>query len=238
MRTYDTNNYGKVEIVKQVGETATVKFVNTGYVREVSMSNLRAGKVKDCSVKYTPEEEVIDEVWSSNSCGDFRVIKKVSRQVTVMFLETGTVRTCHIENAKKGKVMDPYIKSVYGIGVRGEFNKKITHYKQADQLWRNMLKRCYSEKDTRGYYGKAFVCLRWQYFPNFLEDLPKLEGFDKWLQGSVKGGEKYNLDKDSLIKGDKYYSNLTCRFLPEHLNKSLTTRSTKGFDKLTNYLNT
>lgn len=224
-KRYMSNCNGEVEIIKKLNsKDVIVKFLNTGYTRKANIDNVRAGKVKDLTVKYEAPVEPINEIWSSNNAGDFLVIQKQSREVDIIFLETGTTKRVNINNAVKGKVSDPYRATVYGRGVIGEIKKKPKWYKQALQLWQNMFKRCYSTKDTRGYYGKAFVSLRWHYLPNFIEDLPKLEGFDGWLEG-YNGSEKYNLDKDTILEGNKYYGKDVCRFLPESVNKSFTSKS-------------
>ena len=143
--------------------------------------------------------------------------KGYHRQVLVQFKDTGTTKWVYRENATKGKVNDPYAVSVYGLGYTGEADRNIPYYKQAKQLWRNMMKRCYSTKDKKGYYGFAFVCTRWHCFENFINDLPQLENFDLWLS---KENGNYNLDKDKYGDG-KYYSKENCCFITEHENKSL-----------------
>jgi hypothetical protein len=224
-KRYMSNCGGEVEVIEKINsEIVVVKFLNTGFTRQAYIDNVKAGKVKDLSLGYVAPIEPINEVWSSNSSGDFLVIQKQARSVDIMFLETGTTKRVHIENAKKGKVLDPYRRSVYGRGVLGEISKKPKWYKQASQLWRNMMKRCYSEKDSRGYYGKAFVSLRWHYLPNFIEDLPTLDGFEGWLEG-YKSGEPYNLDKDTKVKGNMYYTKEFCRFLPQSVNKAYTSKT-------------
>lgn len=146
---------------------------------------------------------------------------------TIQFTETGTTMDVYKDNASKGKVKDPYRKTVYGVGWLGDIDKSIPYWKQANQLWRNMMKRCYSLKDERGYYGRAFVDERWKCFSNFLEDLPKLNNFDKWL----KGTPKYNLDKDLLVEGNKVYSFKTCQFVSEYENKAAGARNGKPYTK-------
>lgn len=152
------------------------------------------------------------------------------RMWVVQFTETGTTMTVYRDNACKGKLKDPYKRSVYGQGYLGFVDKSKSYYKQANQLWRNMMKRCYSQKDTKGYYGKAFVDERWKCFSNFLEDLPKLNNFNLWLKG-FKSGVKYNLDKDLLSADNKIYSRDTCQFVTEYENKSEGAKNGKPYTK-------
>lgn len=159
------------------------------------------------------------EKFVSNSGKEFVILSKQGKKCIIQFTETGTTRTALYDNLVKGKVRDYYAKTSYGVGYPGEF-KKVSYWKQANQLWRNMLKRCYFQKDPRGYFGEAFVDARWLCFANFLEDLPKLQNFDAWLKGQNGDAQKYNLDKDRICKGNKVYSRETCQFLTEFENKS------------------
>ena len=148
----------------------------------------------------------------------------------IQFKDTGTTMQVLKANAIKGKVKDPYAVSVWGVGYVGFFSRKLPYWKQANQLWRNMMKRCYCEKDPRGYFGTAFVDSRWKCFANFLEDLPKLDNFEKWLDGFISG-VKYNLDKDLKVEGNKLYSREVCSFVLESVNKSEGAKNGKPFTK-------
>lgn len=135
---------------------------------------------------------------------------------TILFEGTDTMMTVYKENALQGKVKDPYQVSVYGVGYLGFFTHSKPYWKKAKQLWRNMMKRCYCEEDSKGYYGTGVsVCKRWHDFSNFLEDVSKLDNFDKWLENTTI----YNLDKDLKIIGNKVYSRQACSFVHESLNK-------------------
>ena len=166
----------------------------------------------------------VGQKYLSNAGQEFIVLsefrkKHLNREHTkwiVQFVETGTTKEVYRENAISGKVRDEYAISVYGKGYSGLYDKKIPYWKKARQLWQNMMKRCYSTKDKKGYYGYATVCDRWHCFANFLDDLPKLKNFDLWLNPT---DEKYNLDKD-LIGNGSVYSPLNCQFITEHENKS------------------
>lgn len=147
----------------------------------------------------------------------------------IQYLSSGYITEVYESNAKKGKVKDPYKISSYGFGYLGEF-KKVPYHKQAKQLWTNMIKRCYCEKDESGYFGTAFVDERWKCFANFLEDLPTLDNFEKWLEW-YETGEKYNLDKDLKYPGNKVYSREACAFVSEYENKADGARRGKPYTK-------
>ena len=140
----------------------------------------------------------------------------------IKFLDTGTTKWVYRENAIAGKVRDEYSVSVYGVGFLGFYNKDLTYAKKAKQLWRNMMKRCYCEKDKKGYFGHVTVSNRWHCFENFLDDLPSIKNFNLWLNAEET---KYNLDKDFYGDGT-LYSLEVCQFITEHDNKSAGAKAT------------
>ena len=146
-----------------------------------------------------------------NNSGDlFVILQQTGKQCIVQFLETGYVRKANIDNIKAGKIKDLYKKTSYGVGFLGEY-KRTGYHVQAQQLWRNMIKRCYYENDPKNYmaYGTT-VDPRWHQFASFLEDLPTLDNFEKWLNK-----EGYQLDKDIKVPGSNVYSKETCSFVTE-----------------------
>jgi hypothetical protein len=231
MEVYKTNFDGEVKVISKNGNTCEIVFLNTGYRRTANIDNVKVGKVQDHSVrrKYT-EWEDSGEVIESNSSGKATILKVRGKECIIQFEETGFIRKANTDNVRDGKVKDPYFKSCYAVGYSGEY-PKVTYWKQAKQLWRNMLKRCYCQSDSRGYYGSVTVDVRWLCFANFLEDLPELENFDLWLMGQNLNSSKYNLDKDLKIKGNKVYSREACMFISEYENKSAGARNGKPFTK-------
>ena len=165
------------------------------------------------------------KVYKNKSGLEFEVVERLSKEkVLVRFIETGSLVVAWSGNVAAGKISDPYHKSRLNIGYLGHFDKK-PYYKQAYQLWSNMLKRCYDKNDPKGYYTKGVVVdPHWHCFSNFLNDLPKLEGFNFWVTN-----QKYQLDKDTIGDG-KTYSKETCAFIPETLNKSLGKKGKKLID--------
>lgn len=161
----------------------------------------------------------------SNTGLQFIILNQKGKKAIIQFLASGSIREVNIDNAKAGKVKDLYYPSCYGVGYIGDV--VITpYYQQAKQLWQNILKRCYSEKDPKGYKGEVIVEARWLCFANFLADLPNIPNFEKWIRGGF-GGEKYQLDKDVLSGESKIYSRLTCQFITEKENKSLGKKGKK-----------
>lgn len=84
------------------------------------------------------------------------------------------------------------------------------------QLWYNMLQR--NSQSYQKLYPTYKGCSISSNFKNF-------QFFAEWCQYQAGfGNEGWCLDKDILVKGNKEYSEETCVFIPQHLNKLLTDR--------------
>lgn len=101
----------------------------------------------------------------------------------------------------------------HGWASENEWNKMVY------QKWHNMLVRCYNEeyhKKQPTYIG-CTVCERWLTLSNFVEDVPKIEGYDRerFLNGEL------GLDKDKKKDKNKHYVMKYCTWLPKPENISL-----------------
>jgi len=78
--------------------------------------------------------------------------------------------------------------------------------------WSQMLQRCYSEPylKNRPTYRGCTVCEEWKTFSNFMAWLTK-----------QKNWEKFEVDKDILVPGNKHYSPETCVLVSHDLNHAL-----------------
>ena len=119
------------------------------------------------------------------------------------------------QHFKNGKINCPYEPRVYGKGYLGEGiykkskNGKLNKYYIS---WCNMLKRCYDPKlqeKEPSYKG----CEVEKEFLNF-------QIFSEWFYKNYYEvpGERMELDKDILLKGNKVYSPITCVFVPKNIN--------------------
>lgn len=231
---YETNSWGTLEILSRDARQAVVRFVDTGYTTKALIANILAGKVSDQIAKKAKLEQWQDyhEEFINNSGEKFKAFSRNGKKVKVVFEATGYTCEVFIDNARVGKVKDPYARSYLGVGYLGNADKRNPIYKQAMQLWRNMVKRCYNPKDEKGYYGKCLVSEDWLCFANFLKDIRELENFNEWLNGHNKGQPKYNLDKDLKVEGNKIYSKLLCSFVTEYENKSAGAKNARRLDKV------
>lgn len=229
---YPSNSYGLMEILESSPKKFKVKFLDSGYEVWAEKGNVLAGKVLDPVARKSRVNswKPVDVEFTNNAGQKLVAFEKMRSKYRVRFVDTGYETVALIQNIRKGKINDPYAISVLSVGYLGEF-PRVSYWKQAKQLWSNVMKRCYNPKDYMGYYGNAFVDERWLCFANFLEDLPNLKNFDKWLEGK-DGGPSYNFDKDLKIPGNKIYSKEACMFVTEYENKSAGAVNARALDKI------
>lgn len=118
-----------------------------------------------------------------------------------------------------GEVKNPYFPQVLGHGmvgnkysIRDENHIIIKEY----NTWHNIMIRCYNDKvkkEIRPTYKDVTCCDEWLLFENFYEWIHSQENFDRWLNG-----DKWAVDKDILVKGNKVYSPETCCLVPLNVN--------------------
>ena len=163
----------------------------------------------------------VGKVCKSKSSGDFKILKyNDTANVEIQFLKTGFETVAQLGHIRNGNVKDPYSPSVFGVGVTGtkypvKINGVIT--KEYD-LWRSMLKRCYSDGFKKKYptYEGCKVSDNFKYYEHFYEWCHKQIGL-----GVDGNGNSFQLDKDLLIKGNRVYSESTCVFIPAEINSLL-----------------
>ena len=162
-------------------------------------------------------KDCIGKVCKSKSSGDFKIVKyNDAHNVEIQFLKTGYEMVAQLTSIKIGKVKDPYLESVYGVGVSGSrYPYKINGRNTKEYaLWKSMLQRCYSDsfKKHRPTYEGCKVS----------DNFKSYEYFHEWCNSQVGFGvEGFELDKDLLIKGNKVYSENSCVFIPREINSLL-----------------
>ena len=166
-------------------------------------------------------KDCVGRVFKSKSSGDFKILKyNDAYNVEIQFLKTGFEMTVELGSIRNGYVKDPYVPSVYGVGVSGtkypshEGDRNTKEY----MLWADMLRRCYSDKYQKKYptYEGCEVS----------DNFKSYEYFYEWCQNQIGfGNEGWHLDKDLLIKGNKVYSEDSCIFIPAEVNSLLIKRT-------------
>lgn len=115
-------------------------------------------------------------------------------------------------------------KNKYG-GINDMPSQWCANNKRVYVLWYDMLRRCYdshqlSRKKGQSYKG-CTVCDEWLSLSVFDSEIKLLEGYEDWASG-----ERWMLDKDTVLPGNKTYSAKTCRFISEsESNKEMAARN-------------
>ena len=162
-------------------------------------------------------KDCVGKVYKSTSSGDFKVLKyNNAKDVEIQFVNTGFETSVQLGSIRNGKVKDPYVSSVCGIGVSGSRYPTRVNGRNTKEyvLWKSMLERCYSDSFKKK--NPTYIdCEVSDKFKNY-------EYFYEWCHNQVGfGNNGWHLDKDLLAKGNKVYSESTCVFLPSEINTIL-----------------
>lgn len=112
------------------------------------------------------------------------------------------------------------MKLIMGVGYNSGGNYKTKEHGErlkTYEIWRDMIKRCYSEKrqEKDPSYVGCSVAEEWHDYQVFAE----------WYNGHDYSDMNYQLDKDILVVGNKVYSSDTCCLVPSEINSILTSCS-------------
>lgn len=126
---------------------------------------------------------------------------------------------------KNGAVSNPYDKTMFGIGYLGVGKYRAsTKNKRMYCVWQDIFRRCYGvdPKDTKPSYAGCTVSPIWYNFQNFGE----------WYEKNYYEvpGERMQIDKDILHKGNKIYSPETCIIVPNEINGLVVKRKEQRGD--------
>ena len=162
-------------------------------------------------------KDCVGKVCKSKSSGDFKVVKyNDSKDVEIQFVNTGFEMFARLGDIRSGLIKDPYSPSVYGVGIVGtKYTITVDGVKTKEyELWKDTLKRCYSDtyQKKQPTYEGCEVSDKFKSYEYFYEWCNEQIGFNN---------EGWQLDKDLLIKGNKVYSEDSCVFLPQEINKIL-----------------
>lgn len=120
-------------------------------------------------------------------------------------------------NYKNGSVKNLYHPDIYGVAMVGaKYPSKVNGIQVKEyNAWFHMIRRCFDKKynNLHKTYNDVNCCEEWLYYPNFYEWLHSQPNFEQWFEG-----DRWNLDKDILIKGNKIYSPETCCLVPQNVN--------------------
>ena len=146
--------------------------------------------------------------------------------IIVMF-DSGYIKSATMKEVKRNAIKDKLSPSVYGVGIVGiRYNTKVDGKHAIEYgTWKNMLRRCYSEKCRQKFqsYNDCTVSENFKKYSYFYEWCEQQKGFNTFDEN----GNIFELDKDLLVKGNKIYSETTCVFLPLEINIALAIKDSK-----------
>lgn len=182
----------------------------------VESRKLTGGEIDSCGC--IKEEKKLVRLFETNKNNDGCLMKIVeynnASDIIVEFQDEYKTRVHTKYGAfKNGAVRNPYHISECNVGIIGNKypirvnGKIIKEYK----TWHNMLERCFKKKDRT--YENVSCCDEWLLYENFYEWIHSQENFEKWLNG-----DRWEVDKDILVKGNKIYSPSTCCLVPHSVN--------------------
>lgn len=173
--------------------------------------------------------DFLGKVFTSKNYGDFKVVEYLgSKNIKIVFLNTGYQTTVAAETIRKGSVKDRLAPSVCGVGVVGEevHSDKDGKPEYPYVVWRGMIQRCYSEgtQARKPTYIGCTVDKPFHYYPTFKAWFLEQPYYDT-----------FELDKDLLVEGNTVYSPTTCTMLPAEINSALANVSRFGCCSLIRY---
>lgn len=188
--------------------------------------------------KWLNSVEYVGNIYESESCGKFRVVRelipvgfdwangKKTRRFEIEFLDTGYRTTVSRSSLYQCKAKDKLLPTVYGVACMGQeeniFDFNSTYYeKTIHKVWECMIARCYYPKsDQYCNYGALGVRVsdEWLSFRNFERDVSRMTNYDrKLLEPSM-----FHLDKDYLQLhlpiSQRVYSKETCLWISMYEN--------------------
>lgn len=145
------------------------------------------------------------------------------KRIKIKFMdEHGFEKIVDSSNLKIGSIGNPYHKSVLSVGYLGEgsFKAKVDGVQTYEHsVWKHVIEKayCVKRKEKEKCYKDCTVSEDWLNFQNFA----------KWFVSQKGYKEKFHLDKDLLVKGNKHYSAETCVLLPPEVNGFMTKRDSE-----------
>ena len=125
---------------------------------------------------YGRRDNILGEIRKNNKGTQIKIIRyNKSDDIDVMFLDEPSYVAKNVTylNFKRGKIKNPFDKSIYGIGYLGDGDNqtKINGKRvRAYNVWHEMIARCCEESRAfkySAYYGICTVCQEWLCYNTF-----------------------------------------------------------------------
>lgn len=157
----------------------------------------------------------IGEINYNNNGEKMIIIKYNNNQDILVEFENGYKCESSYNRFLNGSIKNLYTPSIYGVGYlgKGKYKTKINGNRTKEyEIWKGVLRRCFSEKEKeRNHAYKDVTCC---------EEWLNFQVFAQWYNDNFYQieGEKMELDKDILHKGNKIYSPDNCVFVSSGIN--------------------
>lgn len=207
---YQWRNFG--------GSYKPIPHINTNFDKHITVSD----KSDDMIGK------VINGKYGIYTVIDFDKDNNHNKRYKVKFHKTGYTKDgLYKQSIENGTIFDPYFPNIQNVACLGEYTRYQNGLtdRQVDLLknsWRSMIQRCYNNNHTsyESYGAKdIYVDDRWLIFENYLNDIQKIDNWDKKLND----WDNYQLDKD--LSGKFYYSKDTCIWTTRQNNNNHTSQN-------------
>ena len=137
--------------------------------------------------------------------------------IEVKIISSGEIIKSTYKEFLNGNIKSHFTPTIYGVGWKGLFPSKINGIDVYEySIWHGILKRCYDKnfQEKQPTYKDCIVCKEWHFYGNF----------KKWFNDNYYEfeDEKMCVDKDILIKGNKFYCRETCIIVPQRINNLFT----------------
>lgn len=206
----------------------------SGKYHAYKMRELRKIRNKDNPIKEKSIPKVGEISYNKNGDKITLVEYVSSSEVYVVFNESDERRKTTYYLFKHGSLKNKAEFGVYGVADIGVGDYKI--YENGKVLkryttWHAIAERCYSKKykEKKNSYEGITMCEEWLNYQNF----------SKWYDENYYEveGERIELDKDILVRGNKIYSPDTCIFVPSSINRAfiLYGKEDRINEKIENY---
>ena len=220
---FQTNNHGTVTVVEFNSATDVVVKFEDGELKKTTSNALHKGVVRpDGFFKSRVGYKFVTNSGWSGEVVEYHNV----HDVIVRWQDGSESSECWSDIAAKA-IKPLFQPSVSGVGFVGQGRFVPKSYKLAGDkeyadarifaYWQRMITRCYNEKEQSKPSGRAYIGCSvredWHNFQNFAEWAYKKP--QAWF---MEGDKIWELDKDSLVEGNKVYRADRCTFLPPELN--------------------
>lgn len=211
------NNSGeKMTIIEFKNKGDLVVQFENGMSMKTKYSNFLSGGIRNPVIRV---KNKIGEIKHNKYGSRMEITEYIEKDIVIVKFEDGYTIKSRYGHFKRGVLVNPYDKSVCGIGYIGEGEHVVSKngiHTQAYRCWHSMIMRCYDEINFKKQptYKDCYVS---EFFHNY-------QNYAKWYNENYYevGTERMEVDKDVLTKGNKVYSVDTCVFVPQHVNTLFT----------------